>query len=79
VPSYRVAMLWVYEHTGSLLVAMLMHLPIVFGSLVLIPAPPPEIGVTFDLVFAAELWLLVAAVVIRGSLGGRHQQQPLAT
>jgi hypothetical protein len=51
-------------------VAMLMHLPIVFGSLVLIPAAPPEIGVTFDLVFAAELWLLVAAVVIRGSLGG---------
>jgi len=35
---------------------------IVFGSLVLIPTRPSEIPVTFDLVFAAELWLLVAAV-----------------
>jgi membrane protease YdiL (CAAX protease family) len=68
LPPYRVLMVWVYDHTGSLLVAMLMHVSIVFGSLVLIPATP-EIGVTFDLVFAAELWLLVAAVSVRGWLG----------
>jgi CAAX protease family protein len=63
LPPYRVLMVWVYDHTRSLLVAMLMHVMIVFGSLVLIPPTPPEVGVTFDLVFAAELWLLVAAVV----------------
>jgi membrane protease YdiL (CAAX protease family) len=78
LPPYRVLMVWVYDHTRSLLVAMLMHVMIVFGSLVLIPTTPPEIPVTFDLVFAAELWLLVAAVVIRGSLGLGHQRQPLA-
>jgi CAAX protease family protein len=62
LPPYRVLMVWVYDHTRSLLVAMLMHVMIVFGSLVLIPTTPSEVGVTFDLVFAAELWLLVAAV-----------------
>jgi len=61
LPPYRVLMVWVYDHTRSLLVAMLMHAMIVFGSLVLIPTTPSEIPVTFDLVFAAELWLLVAA------------------
>jgi hypothetical protein len=55
-------MVWVYDHTRSLLVAMLMHVMIVFGSLVLIPTTPSDVAVTFDLVFAAELWLLVAAV-----------------
>jgi CAAX protease family protein len=79
LPPYRVLMVWVYDHTRSLLVAMLMHLPIVFGSLVLIPAAPSKIPVTFDLVFAAELWLLVAAVVIRGSLKVRHQTAAEAT
>ena len=58
---------------------MLMHVMIVFGSLVLIPGTPSEIPVTFDLVFAAELWLLVVAVVISGSLRVHHQLQPLPT
>jgi membrane protease YdiL (CAAX protease family) len=62
LPPYRVLMVWVYDHTRSLLVAMLMHVMIVFGSLVLIPTTPSDVAVTFDLVFAAELWLLVAAV-----------------
>jgi len=62
LPPYRVLMVWVYDHTRSVLVAMLMHVMIVFGSLVLIPTTPSEVGVTFDLVFAAELWLLVAVV-----------------
>lgn len=46
---------------------------------VLIPGTPSEIPVTFDLVFAAELWLLVVAVAISGSLRVHHQQQPLPT
>jgi uncharacterized protein len=73
LPPYRVLMVWVYDHTESLLVAMLMHMVIVFGSLVLIPTTttPSEIAV-IDLVFAAGLWLLVAAVVIRGWLRARR-------
>jgi len=63
-----------YDHTRSLLVAMLMYVMIVFGSLVLIPTTPSEIPVTFDLVFAAELWLLVAAVAIKRSPGIRYEQ-----
>jgi uncharacterized protein len=68
LPPYRVLMVWVYDNTRSLVVTMLMHLAIVFDSLVLIPATPPEIPMMFDLVFASELWLLVAAVVLSGSL-----------
>jgi CAAX protease family protein len=37
LPPYRVLMVWVYDHTRSLLVAMLMHVMIVFGSLASFP------------------------------------------
>jgi membrane protease YdiL (CAAX protease family) len=81
LPPYRVLMVWVYDHTRSLLVAMLMHVMIVFGSLVLIPTTPSEVGVTFDLVFAAELWLLVAAVAFikRTQAGARATYQNVSS
>lgn len=64
LPAYRVLMVWVYDRTGSLLVAMLMH-----GSLsasVLIFRPLQIEGsaiLTYDLVLASALWLIVAAAV----------------
>jgi len=66
LPPYRVLMVWVYNHTESMLIAMLMHLPIVFASLVLIPATPPKVGLIFDLVYSAALWVVVASVFIAG-------------
>jgi membrane protease YdiL (CAAX protease family) len=61
---YRVLMVWVYDRTKSLLLAMAMHLVIDFNVVVLIPHGP-EVALTFDLVFAAALWLLVGVVVRR--------------
>jgi uncharacterized protein len=63
---YRVLIVWVYDHTGSLLVAMLMHLPIVFDQFVLIPqvfsgAPL----MVYLLLFTAGLWAIVIAVMLR--------------
>jgi len=70
LPAYRVLMVWVYEHTGSLLTMILMHAPLSASQLVLIP---PEITsiqiVTYNLIFTALLWMLIAVVgVIRHRL-----------
>jgi CAAX protease family protein len=70
LPAFRILMVGVYERTGSLLVAMLMH-----GSLTatqLIFMPPPSSGMTLMisiLAWAAALWIVVALV----AAGGRWQ------
>ena len=38
LPAYRVLMVWVYDRTGSLLVAMLMHASLTASTLILQPA-----------------------------------------
>jgi membrane protease YdiL (CAAX protease family) len=63
LPAYRVLMVWVYDRTGSLLVAMLMHVSLTATSIIM---PPPAISdmlsLTSILASAAAWWLLVAAV-----------------
>jgi membrane protease YdiL (CAAX protease family) len=71
LPAYRVLMVWVYDRTGSLFVAMLMHAPLAASQLILIPLAISGVQVvTYDLVFAAALWVFVAAVAVanRGRL-----------
>jgi uncharacterized protein len=67
--AYRVLMVWLYDRTGSLLLAMLMHASLaattvlVDGNFVLTPLT----GVTFltwFFLFSAALWIVVAAVVM---------------
>ncbi len=68
LPPYRVLMVWVYDHTKSLLVAMLMHMPIVVSQFVLIPAAISGVDLlTHLLVFSAALWIVVAAVTLAKS------------
>jgi membrane protease YdiL (CAAX protease family) len=65
LPAYRVLMVWVYDRTGSLLVAILMHAPLSASQLILIPLAISGVQVvTYDLVFAAALWVFVAAVAV---------------
>jgi uncharacterized protein len=72
--AYRVLMAWVYDRTQSLLVMMLMHGMIDFGSLVLIPQSlSPERVVTFNLAYAALLWVVVAGVAFAN--GGHLSRQ----
>lgn len=71
LPPYSVLMVWVYDRTESLLLAMLMHLPIVVGVFVVVPQTMPAYAVvTFDLVFGIALWFVVEAVALtnRGQL-----------
>lgn len=69
LPPYRVLIVWVYDHTGSLLVAMLMHVPIVVAQFVRLAPAVSEVQVVIDnLILAAALWVVVVAVQVLQSL-----------
>jgi uncharacterized protein len=71
---YRILMVWVYDRTKSVLVVMLMHAPLAAGQLILLPSViSGERAVIFDLVFAAALWVFVAAVYMATRQSGRGQ------
>jgi uncharacterized protein len=71
---YRILMVWVYDRTQSVLVVMLMHAPLAAGQLILLPSViTGERAVIFDLVFAAALWVVVAAVYMATRQSGRGQ------
>ena len=62
---YRVLRVWVYGHTQSVLIAILMHLAlnvsaILFSSAVRAGVP----ALIFNLIFGAVLWVVVAAVAV---------------
>jgi membrane protease YdiL (CAAX protease family) len=69
--AYRVLMVWVYDHTESLLVAVLMHASYIFSTLFVLA--PPTTGLPFLIysgVFTLALWVVVIVVglVSRGHL-----------
>jgi membrane protease YdiL (CAAX protease family) len=72
--AFRVLMVWVYYRTGSLLVAILMHTSLTASALVLGPGVAGVHLVTFDLIWAAVLWVVIAAVAV--AQGGHLSQQP---
>lgn len=63
LPAYRVLMVWVYDRTQSLLVAMLMH-AIFSASTIIFQPPSPAANLAWNLVLAAALWVVVAAVAV---------------
>jgi uncharacterized protein len=75
LPAYRVLVVWVYDHTESLLVAMLMHANLVASQLILMPLTTGVDTLTGILVWAAVLWIIVAAVAIAN--GGHLSRQSL--
>jgi hypothetical protein len=53
-----------WDHTGSLLVAMLMHLSLTASNIILGPAATPgTTAVTFNLLLAAAMWIVAAITV----------------
>ena len=64
--AFRVLMVWVYDRTKSLLVAMLMHVSLTASVLILSP-----IGISganllvFSLAFAAAVWAVVGVIATR--------------
>jgi len=62
LPAYRILMVRVWNHTGSLLVAMLMHLSLTASNIILgATATPGMAGPAFNLALAAAMWAVVAA------------------
>jgi membrane protease YdiL (CAAX protease family) len=73
-PPYRLLMVWVYEHTESLLLAMLMH-GSATGSLVIFASLAPGWPLfIFTLVLGAALWVIIGAIAIANH--GHFSRQP---
>ena len=75
LPAYRVLMVWVYERTESLLVAMLMHASLTAGNIMLVPLATGMALVSWSLVLTAALWVVVAVVAVAN--GGHLSRGPL--
>ena len=76
LPAYRVLTVWVYDRTGSLLVAMLMHASLTASTMGFEPLGISGIHlVIYDLVSAAAMWGVVGAVVAANH--GQLLQQPI--
>lgn len=70
LPPYRVLMVWVYDRTGSLLVAMLMHASLTASVRIFDPLGISGVPlITYNLVLAAALWVAVAVVTRTGPRG----------
>jgi len=63
LPPYRVLMVCVYERTGSLLIAILMHATLTASMIALGPAVNGAESVVFNLACATMLWVVVAVVL----------------
>jgi membrane protease YdiL (CAAX protease family) len=75
LPAYRVLMVCVYDRTKSLLVAMLMHVSLVASLMIIEPSLTGGGLLTYILIRAAVLWVIVAAVAVAND--GQLSRQPL--
>jgi len=64
LPPFRILMIWVYENTGSVLIAILMHASLdVFWILSMPVVLTGQQRVTWYLVWASFLWVFVVTVI----------------
>ena len=78
---YRILIVWLYDHTHSVLLSVLMHVPIVTAEFVLSPeGQSPAFIATSNIIFALALWLLIAVIFVasRGRLESTFGQAPEA-
>jgi membrane protease YdiL (CAAX protease family) len=62
LPTYRVLMVWVYDHTGSLLIAMLMHFSLTASNIIFgLTAAKGMTSPGFSLAVSILLWIMIAA------------------
>lgn len=71
--AYRILMTWMFSHTDSLLLAVLMHASYTGWLLALFPATSFEQGLAWQTTLAAALWMVVAVFI--GAFGRSWQHQ----
>jgi uncharacterized protein len=64
LPAYRILLVWVFDHTESLLVVILMHVSLVATLVITEPPLTGEWLLIFILGKAVVLWFIVAAVTM---------------
>ena len=63
LPAYRVLMVWVYDHTRSLLVGMLMHASLTAGTLfIILPSAKGIPLMIYYIILTVVMWVVVALV-----------------
>ena len=67
-------MVWVYERTGSLFVAILMHVSLAAFTFVLTPPVGGVVDLTTGFAYAAATWIVVGAFAV--AQGGHLSRQP---
>ena len=74
--AFRVLMVWVYDRTESLFVAMLMHVSLTASLLILNPLDISGVHLlAYSFALAAALWVVVAVVALANH--GQLSRQPL--
>jgi uncharacterized protein len=63
-PAYRILMVWVYDHTESLLITILMHVSLVASLVIMEPPLSGGALLIYILIRAALLWVIVAGVTL---------------
>jgi membrane protease YdiL (CAAX protease family) len=63
LPAFRVLMVWVYDRTESLFIAMLMHASLSFTALVVAPTVTGSALLTYDLTFTVAALIVLALLV----------------
>jgi membrane protease YdiL (CAAX protease family) len=79
LPPYRVLMVWVYQHTRSLPIGILMHASLTASMLLLGPPVSGRDLLMYDLVLAAILWIAAAVVLTVERLPRRTHASSRAT
>ena len=69
LPAYRVLMVRVYDHTGSLLVAILMHVSLAATSIIIAPTAISDMQSLTSILVSAVIWWLLVAVVTLANRG----------
>lgn len=65
LPPFRVLMVWIYDHTESLLLSVLMHASLVASLSIFVPGELSGASlITWIIAWAAGLWIVVAAVAM---------------
>jgi membrane protease YdiL (CAAX protease family) len=74
--AYRLLMMWVYDHTGSLLFAQLMHASFTGGLIILGPSEASTVqSMLWNALLAVALWVVVGMAAL--AEGSRFVRRPL--